>query len=291
MTAGVQAQNLFVAASGAGFFSSNGSVIEITPDRTQSTFASGLSELTALAFNSAGNLFVASDGEGSRIIYQYTPAGAQTPFSPAEAAALAFNNSGDLFAGVGQSILEYMPGGTITNFARIGSMGLPEYNITGLAFDGAGNLFVSATQGRQGEIIEITPGGAQSVFASGLDTPNGLAFNSAGDLFVADSNGEIVAAGKGEIYEFSTGGVQSTFATGLDIPKGLAFDSSGDLFEADSGSGNVYEFSPGGTQSTVASGLSDPVSLAFQGGSLPVPEPSTMALLALGAGILCYRRR
>ncbi|MGB8368204.1 MAG: PEP-CTERM sorting domain-containing protein [Limisphaerales bacterium] len=38
----------------------------------------------------------------------------------------------------------------------------------------AQNLFVSCVG--NGSIIEITPGGAQSTFASGLDEPVGLAF-------------------------------------------------------------------------------------------------------------------
>jgi sugar lactone lactonase YvrE len=118
----------------------------------------------------------------------------------------------------------------------------------------AQNLFVSEYPGDI--IAEITPGGTQSTFASGLYLPNGLAFNSAGGLFVADE-------GSGHIYEFTPGGVQSTFASGLDAPYGLAFNNTGDLFVTDNGSGNIYEFTPGGTQSTFASGLSDPSGIAF----------------------------
>jgi hypothetical protein len=163
----------------------------------------------------------------------------------------------------------------------------------------AQNLFVSDYN--NGNILEYTPGGVRTTFASGLSEPLGLAFNSAGVLFEADS-------GSYNIYEFTPGGVQSNFtdqvvavglafnsagklfeadveagynagriyewtagppvigfpfATGLSEPFGLAFNSAGVLFEADSGSGNIYEFMTNGTKSTFASGLSDPLGLAF----------------------------
>ena len=130
-----------------------------------------------------------------------------------------------------------------------------------------------------GNIYEFTPGGTRSTFASGLISPQGLAFDSAGNLFEADG-------GSGNIYKFTPGGTRSTFASGL-FPAGLAFNSAGNLFEADST--NIYEFTPDGTRSTFASGLNLPNFLAFQ----PVPEGSTLGLLALGAlglGLVWVRR-
>lgn len=107
-----------------------------------------------------------------------------------------------------------------------------------------------------GNITEITPGGAQSTFASGLNVPYGLAFNSAGDLFVANGAAN-------NIIVITPGGLRATFASGLVDPAGLAFNNAGDLFEADMHSGNIYEFTPGGAQSTFASGLANPWGLAF----------------------------
>jgi glucose/arabinose dehydrogenase len=87
----------------------------------------------------------------------------------------------------------------------------------------AQNLFVSSPS--TGSIIEITPSGTQSTFASGLGDPGGLAFNSAGDLFVGDYRSN-------NITEITPSGVQSTFASGLEGPEGLAFNSAGNLFVA-----------------------------------------------------------
>ncbi|HEV2329929.1 MAG TPA: hypothetical protein VGY56_14200 [Verrucomicrobiae bacterium] len=122
----------------------------------------------------------------------------------------------------------------------------------------AQNLLVSVYS--TGDIYAITPGGTQSVFASGLDYPFGMAFSSQGELFVANSAND--AGETGYITEITPGGTQSTFATGVD-PKALAFNSAGDLFESDYKSGNIYEYAPNGARSTFASGFSTPQALAF----------------------------
>lgn len=121
----------------------------------------------------------------------------------------------------------------------------------------AQNLFVSDSNGN---IYEITPGGAQSTFASGLSYPYGIAFNSAGDLFVGDSADN--AGETGNITEITPNGTASVFASGLD-PHGVAFNTAGDLFEEDYNTGNLYEYTPKGVQSTFATGLSFPLSMAF----------------------------
>jgi hypothetical protein len=96
----------------------------------------------------------------------------------------------------------------------------------------------------------------------------------------------------GNIYEFTPGGVQSTFASGVSYPSGMAFDSAGNLFVVEYGNGltnngDILEFAPNGTQSTFASGLYSPQALAIQ----PVPEPSALGMLAVGATVFLVRRR
>jgi cytidylate kinase len=275
ISSSVQAQNLFVSDWGSE------SIYEFTPGGAQSTLASGLSNPVGLAFNSAGVLFEADGGSldaGSGNIYEFTPGGTQSIFASglSNPHGLAFNSAGVLFeADYGSdNIYEFTPGGVRSTFASGLSHPLE------LAFNSAGVLFVSSAD--SGNIYEFTPGGTQSTLASGLSYTEGLAFNSAGVLF---------ADGSGNIIEITPGGTQSTFASGLSHPVGLAFNSAGVLFEADYGSGNIYEFTPGGAQSTFASGLSEPRDLAFQGEALPVPEPSALGLLAVGASALLVCRR
>jgi hypothetical protein len=85
----------------------------------------------------------------------------------------------------------------------------------------------------------------------------------------------------GQVYEFTPNGVQSTFAAGLADPENLAFNSAGDLFVSCI-DGYIYEITPNGVRSTFATvGSGDALfGIAFE----PVPEPSVMALTAIGVG-------
>jgi len=282
MAVSAQAQNLFV-----GTYNNPATIYQITPGGVVSSFAStGLNYSYGLAFNSAGNLFVANclnDIGVGGYVTEITPGGVQStiPSGP-DPKGLAFNSAGDLFETDYHSgnIYKYTPGGVLSIFATV----MP--GDQSLAFNSAGDLFAGSGYGNGNEsIIEIKPNGTQITFASGLAYIAALAFNSSGDLFESD-------AGSGNIYKFSPDGMRTTFASGL-APNGLAFNSAGDLFEADA-SGNIYEFTPGGVRSTFASGLGSPNGVAFQGETLPVPEPATLGLLAagmFGMTLFCRRQR
>src|SRR5208282_395292 len=227
----------------------------------------------------AQNLFVsdyANDTVGSGNIYEYMPSGVQSTFASGLSgpAGLAFNSAGDLFEAdeLSGNIYEFTPGGVQSAFASR----LPNPN--GLAFDSAGNLFVSCLGGQAGTqiIVKITPSGVQSTFASGLYYPYALAFDSAGNLFECGLGGP-----NNYIYEFTPSGIKTIFSTAtLSGSSGLAFNSTGNLFDVNPFYGNIFQFTPGGTRTTFASGLSSPSFIAFQGETLPVPEPSALALLA-----------
>ena len=78
-----------------------------------------------------------------------------------------------------------------------------------MAFDNAGNLFVSAViSGEVDDVIyKITSGGIRSTFALGSFGPSApMACDSAGNLFVSDG---------GNILKFTPSGVRSTFASGV----------------------------------------------------------------------------
>jgi hypothetical protein len=114
-----------------------------------------------------------------------------------------------------------------------------------------GDLYVGTfdSNTNSGVIVQITPGGTQSNFASAPGEQTfGLAFDKSNNLFVGATN--IFVAG-GTILKYTPGGTQTTFATGLTEPRGLAFDSAGNLFKADKTSGNIYEFTFGGVRSTL----------------------------------------
>jgi glucose/arabinose dehydrogenase len=143
----------------------------------------------------------------------------------------------------------------------------------------AQNLFV-VDNTYAGAVDEFTSGVAQNTFATGLDLPYAEAFNNAGDLFVSDAN-------NGEITEITPGGAESTFATGLSHPWGLAFNGAGDMFVANQLVNNVLEITSDGQATIYASGFADPLGVAVQ----PVPEPTILGLLGLGAAALVIHRR
>jgi len=129
---------------------------------------------------------------------------------------------------------------------------------SGMAFDGAGNLFVGTGNG---SIFKLAPDGKRSTFASGLQ-PEHLAFDRSGNLFVSDRNNQ-------SILKLTPDGKKSTFAIGIKDPVDLTFDDKSNLFVLDSDSNSIFRFTPDGKQSTFASGLTHPVDLAIdRGGNL-----------------------
>jgi sugar lactone lactonase YvrE len=154
------AGNLFVTTGDTDIYefpiNGSGKIYKFTPDGIRSTFASGLDLPTGLAFDNAGNLFVADVSTHGNYnlrgaIYKFTPGGVRSTFAS----------------------------GNLTN---------PE----ALAFDNVGNLFVADPNPGSGAIDKFTPTGHRSTFASGFNWAGSLACDGAGNLFVADSPAHVI---------------------------------------------------------------------------------------------------
>src|SRR5208337_4105956 len=99
--------------------------------------------------------------------------------------------------------------------------------------------------------------------------------------------------GTGTVGEYTTSGgtENSSLVSGLTVPQGIALSGS-DFFVASYGLGTIgeYAMSGGTVNASLVSGLSYPYAIAV----VDTPEPSTVALLAVGAvGLLAlaWRRK
>ena len=201
-----------------------------------------------VAVDGAGNVFVADTGNHS--IRKITPAGVVT--TPAGAAgssgsadgtgtAATFNHpsgvavdwAGNVFvADTGNhSIRKITPAGAVTTLAGSPSVAgsadgtgtAATFNHpSGVAVDGAGNVFVADTGNHS--IRKITPAGAVTTLA-----------------------GSPGAAGN-----WDGTGAASTFAARFDRPTGLAVDGLGNVFVADTGNNTIRKITPAGTVTTLA---------------------------------------
>lgn len=134
---------------------------------------------------------------------------------------------------------------------------LPVSNTSGIALDGAGNLYVSSGNSVYDIPLSVTPYIATplSITNVTLATPAGLAVDLIGDLYIADSTNN-------KIYLLPPGSTSANTLTftgpgaSLSGPTGLAIDSNStiypdsNLYIVDTGNSRILENSVGSTATT-----------------------------------------
>ena len=164
-------------------------------------------------------------------------------------------------------------------------------NPIGIAFDGAGNLYV--VENSNNEVVRIASDGTRTVIAgtgqagaptpgpatsSNLNNPFGVAVDASGDIFISDSSNNVIekvtpdgtlsiVAGTGQLGTPVPGPATSS---NLFTPQGIAVDTSGNLYIADHYNQVIEKVTPDGTLSIVAG--------TGQRGT-PVPGPATSSNL------------
>jgi sugar lactone lactonase YvrE len=131
-------------------------------------------------------------------------------------------------------------------------------NPTGIAFDKAGQFFVSNRA--DGEIFRINNDEDAIPFAANLGIPTGIAFNKNGVMYVGDR--------RGTIFRLNGFGIPEVFARIEPSVSAyhLAFDNKGDLFVCAPGLSSfdgVYRINELGEVTTYYRGLGRPQGLAF----------------------------
>lgn len=193
-------------------------------------------------------------------------------------------------------------------------------NPTGVAFDKAGQLFVTARA--DGEVFRIGDDEENIPFASELGIATGVAFNNKGEMFVGDRSGTIhrveiigtseiyatlepsvsayhLAFGADEklyvtapglssfdaVYAIDKNGNEQIFYRGLGRPQGLAFDRAGNLYVAAcfEGKHGVVKISADGEKAEMFVAGMNVVGLCFtRSGEMIVATNDTVYSLPVG---------
>lgn len=270
LTADGEPGDLFASIDGAPG-NGVGSIYKYTPHGLQSTVATGLFRPRGLAFDSTGNLFVATNFCDATTwchptILKITPDGVQSTFATIPdsffAQGLAIDRSDNLFLmAIAWSndvsiIYKLTPQGARASFGFVPGHGM------GLAFDSGGNLFAADATSQC--IYKFTPDGTRSVFIGSeaftnpKTSPIGLAFDRFGNLFVSTV---AFPYNSDEILKFTPEGVKNKFASGLPNPRGLIFDNAGKLFVAQippAAGGDILRFTRRGVPAVFASEIGVP---------------------------------
>jgi WD40 repeat protein len=131
-------------------------------------------------------------------------------------------------------------------------------NATGLAFNHAGELFVSSRY--DGSIYRVSDRGQKKIFAEGMGVATGIAFDREGSLYVGDRSGTIFKINRnGETFVFAT--LEPSVSA-----YHLAFSPEGDLYVAGpttSSFDGIHRINPKGEVSEWFRGLGRPQGLAF----------------------------
>lgn len=123
-----------------------GVISKFEQDGTKSKFATGLDNSGGLAFDRAGNLFVAAGGIPGRIL-KFTPSGEMSVFASGLSlpGALAFDGAGNLYvtenSGDTGGISKFTPDGSKSAFGSYS--GMEQGIVYGLAFSLEGNLYAT----------------------------------------------------------------------------------------------------------------------------------------------------
>lgn len=263
---------------------------------TIKTLAGSLASPSAIAIDSAGDVYYAESGSGSgNGSVSVLRAGSSTPNQLIAAGAgiatpkaLALDAAGDLFIAdsTSNSVLRYDANGTVTTVVS----GLD--NPVALVIDPLDNIYVAEDGATTIGVLKIYAGGQQSFIAGqGGNTspdnvlastakfihPSALYLDPAGDLFVADRGAfrvyEIDA--KGVIHFFAGNGTATDttpgnrLGTGLVGIAGLSADPAGDIYMADAGSHRLFVAFSGLAQNPSIAVLSGTGSPGYAGDNGP----------------------
>ncbi|MBN2304403.1 MAG: NHL repeat-containing protein, partial [Anaerolineae bacterium] len=249
--------------------------------RAGAVFASGLDGPFGMAFDAAGNLYVANEtgsGTYSHTIVQITPAGVISTFATGFAgpSGVAFDSSGLLhISDDTHRVFRVSGGGVVTEFIPF-SAGLNNPNV--IAFDSADNIYIG-NAGASQFLSKFDSSGApvNLTFVPDLYLPQGIVVdNTAGVLYLSEGDGTI------SLVNLTTGAVSPYANMGAfgGTQGGLVRDSAGNLYYSDYFNNRVLRIDASNRVASICqTGISLARGLAFDAsGNLYVTSYDTGAI-------------
>lgn len=168
---GISSVGMAFDRSGNLYASRGDAIFKFTPEGVKSTFVSGFSNALYLAFDGAGNLFVADQALSAtvgRAIFKFGSDGTKTTFASGldDPSGLGIDAGGNVYVGEipARDILRFSPDGTKSTFSSaLGTTGPLD-----LAIGRSGNVFVWNGH----SILKIDSSGTPSTFASDWISPD-----------------------------------------------------------------------------------------------------------------------
>ena len=230
-----------------------------------------------LALDGAGNIYVA-DYDGLNVTKVAAGGGSASVVSTGSESlgnvtGVALDGAGNLFIAdhIHSRIVVVTPGGvaselTIKGLPTTPASGKVLYEPTGIAFDGAGNLYISDWQNSR--IVEVSSLVVTASTSSGNGTVIGTgsySIGSNGDTGVAvDQKGTVYIADRtnNRVIQVTAAGAASLLTpTGITFndPQGVGVDGMGNIYVADSGNNRIVEITTAGNASVLSiNGLPSP---------------------------------
>ncbi len=227
----------------------------------------GFSSPVGMAFDAAGNLYVAEWGAGR--VSRIDPAGNRSTF--------ADGLSGPSGLAIGPDGTIYVASYSRDEVYRFTPQGERGVHVTGLAtpagigFDRSGRLLIANR--RTNQIVAVVGNGRLEPVIEGLRTPVGVVQTPDGGYVVSNIGGGVT------ILRPDGSRIEAGEAFGTPGP-GVAMTASGRVFVVDYGGTTVREILPDGRSRVVADGLKSPVGLAV------APDGASLLTAAWGDGTI-----